>query len=304
MKIDRLIGILAVLLQQEQVTAPQMAALFEVSRRTIVRDIDTLSQAGIPIVTTQGMHGGIRIMDGYRVDRTVLTNADMLAILAGLRSLDSVSGTHQYAQLMEKLAAGSSSVLPADQHILINLAAWDKTAVSRKIETIHHAIERKRIIEFYYVSPSGSGKRTVEPYYLIFEWSWWYVWGWCASRNDFRLFKLSRITDLAVGDPFYGHPVPYPDLSTEKVFPSRYQVRAIVQQQYRWRLLEDFGADSFVEQPDGTLRFSFGFTDVESIKGWVLSYGDGMELLEPNEVREDLGQFGQRLAQRYGEHDR
>ena len=104
MKIDRLIGILSVLLQQEKVTAPQLATKFEVSRRTIQRDIESLCRADIPIAAAQGTGGGISIMENYRVDRTVLTAPEMQAILAGLRSLDSVSGTRRYAQLMEKLS--------------------------------------------------------------------------------------------------------------------------------------------------------------------------------------------------------
>lgn len=111
MKIDRLIGILSVLLQKDRVTAPYLAEKFEVSRRTINRDIEALCKAGIPIVTAQGQHGGISIMEGYRMDRTLLTSADMQAILAGLRSLDSVSGTSRYQQLMEKLSVGSPDIL-------------------------------------------------------------------------------------------------------------------------------------------------------------------------------------------------
>ena len=107
MKMDRLIGILSILLQREQVTAPELVEQFEVSRRTIQRDIEALCRAGIPITTARGAGGGISIMEGYRVDRTVLTAPEMQAILAGLRSLDSVSGTRRYAQLMEKLSAGS-----------------------------------------------------------------------------------------------------------------------------------------------------------------------------------------------------
>ena len=112
MKIDRLIGILALLLQQERVTAPQLARTFEVSRRTIQRDVEALCRAGIPLVTTQGQGGGISIMEGYRIDSTLLTSGDMQAILAGLRSLDSVSGTNRYAQLMEKLSPGASTLMP------------------------------------------------------------------------------------------------------------------------------------------------------------------------------------------------
>ena len=111
MKMDRLIGILSILLQQERTTAPELAEQFEVSRRTIQRDIEALCRAGIPVITAQGAGGGISIMEGYRVDRTVLTAPEMQAILAGLRSLDSVSGTRRYAQLMEKLSAGNHTLL-------------------------------------------------------------------------------------------------------------------------------------------------------------------------------------------------
>ena len=104
-----LIGILSILLQEEKTTAPELAEEFEVSRRTINRDIEDLCKAGIPIRTAQGTGGGISIMDGYRMDRTILTSKDMQMILAGLRSLDSVSGSRYYSQLMEKIQTGSSA---------------------------------------------------------------------------------------------------------------------------------------------------------------------------------------------------
>ena len=136
MKMDRLIGILSILLQRERVTAPELAEQFEVSRRTIQRDIEALGRAGIPIATVQGAGGGISIMEGYRVDRTVLTAPEMGAILAGLRSLDSVSGTRRYAQLMEKLSAGTGGLVSGGAHMLIDLSSWYKTSLPPKIELI------------------------------------------------------------------------------------------------------------------------------------------------------------------------
>ena len=118
MKIDRLIGILSILLQEEKITAPELAERFEVSRRTIYRDIENLCKAGIPIFTSPGAGGGISIMDGYKMDRTILSSKDMQMILAGLRSLDSVSGSHYYGQLMEKLKAGSSDVIGTSMDIV------------------------------------------------------------------------------------------------------------------------------------------------------------------------------------------
>ena len=124
MKIDRLIGILSILLQEEKTTAPELAERFEVSRRTINRDIEDLCKAGIPIRTAQGTGGGISIMDGYRMDRTILTSKDMQVILAGLRSLDSVSGSSYYSQLMEKIQAGSSEFISGKDSVLIDLSSW------------------------------------------------------------------------------------------------------------------------------------------------------------------------------------
>ena len=177
MKMERLIGILSILLQREKVTAPELAEQFEVSRRTIQRDIEALGRAGIPISTAQGAGGGISIMEGYRVDRTVLTAPEMGAILAGLRSLDSVSGTRRYTQLMEKLSAGAATLVPGGTHMLIDLSSWYKTSLPPKIELIQGAIEQHRTIRFTYFSPKEDSERTVEPYYLVFHWSAWYVWG-------------------------------------------------------------------------------------------------------------------------------
>ena len=140
MKIDRLIGILSILLQKEKVTAPELAQVFEVSKRTINRDIDDLCRAGIPIVTSQGTGGGISIMDGYRMDRTILSSKDMQMIMAGLRSLDSVSGSHYYGQLMEKYNNDKLADTYISLNNQINKVAGDLATLSlnneRRISTL------------------------------------------------------------------------------------------------------------------------------------------------------------------------
>ena len=299
MKLDRMIGILAVLLQQEKVTAPWLAEKFEVSRRTINRDIERLCMAGIPIVTSRGAGGGISIMEGYKIDRTLLTSSDMQAILAGLRSLDSVSGTGRYAQLMDRLLPGASELLSGDPHILIDLSSWYKTALAPKIELLHEAIENSRLVSFSYHAPSGESSRLVEPYDLIFRWAGWYLWGWCRIREDFRLFKLNRMTELADAGSFEKRPASLPNLSQERVFPHVFQVKARIEPEYRWRLIEEYGADSFQEQEDGSLLFTFGFTDKTGIVGWIASFGGGAELLEPEELRCELVQFGENIRKRH-----
>ena len=296
MKMERLIGILSILLQRDKITAPELAEQFEVSRRTIQRDIESLCQAGIPIATAQGTGGGISILEGYRVDRTVLTTPEMQAILAGLQSLDSVSGTRRYAQLMEKLSAGSTG---RDSHILIDLSSWYKTSLSPKIEAIHSAIRQHQTIRFTYFSPKETAVRTIEPYDLVFQWSSWYVWGWCQTRQDFRLFKLNRMTDLAPGEPFTPRPAPVPELSAERIFPAKYQVTVLFDPACRWRLVEEYGPDSFTAQPDGRLRFTWGFPDADSIISWVLTFGEGAELTGPEELRQRLADLTATLARRY-----
>ena len=146
MKIDRLIGILSILLQKEKTTAPELAERFEVSRRTINRDIEDLCKAGIPIRTVQGTGGGISIMEGYRMDRTILTSKDMQMILAGLRSLDSVSKSSYYGQLMEKIKAGSSVFVSGRDSVLIDLSSWHKDSLVPKIATIQSAIENRHLL--------------------------------------------------------------------------------------------------------------------------------------------------------------
>lgn len=299
MKLDRMIGILAVLLQKEKVTAPWLAEKFEVSRRTINRDIERLCMAGIPIVTTRGAGGGISIMEGYAIDRTLLTSSDMQAVLAGLRSLDSVSGTNRYAQLMEKLLPGASDLLAGDPHILIDLSSWYRAALAPKIELLHGAIESGRLVSFSYHAPSGESRRTVEPYDLIFQWAGWYLWGWCRTREDFRLFKLNRMTELELSGSFEKRPAPLPDLSQEKVFPHVFQVRARIEPEYKWRLIEEYGADSFSIQTDGSLLFTFGFADKTSVIGWIASFGGGAELLEPVELRSELARFGEKIREKH-----
>ena len=300
MKIDRLIGILSVLLQKEKVTAPELAEKFEVSRRTINRDIENLCKAGIPITTTQGTGGGISIMDGYRMDRTLLTSKDMQMILAGLRSLDSVSGSHYYGQLMEKIKSGSSEYISGNESILIDLSSWYKDSLSPKIEMIQNSIEERRILGFHYYAPSGDSIRKIEPYFLIFKWSSWYVYGYCLLRKEFRMFKLNRMDKIACETVFEtGRNVPMPDLSNEHLFPAKTRVKAVFDSSMKWHLIEEFGIDSFTVQSDGSLLFEHEYSDNESLLTWILSCRDKVTVMEPEFLRENLCRITSNIAKKY-----
>lgn len=302
MKIDRLIGILSILLQEEKVTAPELAEKFEVSRRTINRDIEALCKAGIPISTSQGVGGGISIMDGYRMDRTILTSRDMQMIMAGLRSLDSVSGSHYYSQLMDKIKSGSSEFVSGSESILIDLSSWYKDSLSMKIELIQDAIEVKKVIRFNYYAPGGDSIREIEPYYLIFKWSSWYVWGWCKLRKDYRMFKLNRMDKIShTGEDIASRDVPMPDLSTEAIFPGGINVKAIFEPSMKWHLIEEFGSDSFTVQSDGTLLFEHEYTDKDNLITWMLTCKDKVTVLEPEDIRNELFHIANNIIKKYDE---
>ena len=301
MKIDRLIGILSILLQEEKTTAPELAEKFEVSRRTINRDIEDLCKAGIPIRTAQGTGGGISIMDGYCIDRTILTSKDMQMILAGLRGLDSVSGKRYYGQLMEKIQTGSSEFISGRDSILIDLSSWYKGSLAPKIEVIQNAIENRHIIQFMYYAPSGESNRRVEPYYLVFQWSSWYVWGWCLERKDYRLFKLNRMDCVVETDHgFLRREVPMPDLSNEKIFPGGIKVKALFTPNMKWRLVEEFGPNCFTETDDGRLLFSADYTDMDNLVTWLMTFGAKVEVLEPEEVRDIIRRNAEEILKIYG----
>lgn len=286
MKIDRLVGILSILLQRDKVTAPYLAEKFEVSRRTINRDIEDLSKAGIPIVTTQGVGGGISIMEGYRIDRTLLTSADMQAILTGLRGLDSVSGTSRYRQLMDRICTQDSLSDP-EKNMIVDLSGWDKCAVSDKLELILKAIEGRRKISFRYCSQSGESRREIEPYHLIFQWSNWYVQGYCLTREECRMFRLTRMTDLRdTGEACSDREVP--EYICDKFCHTEDEISATVRfdGSERWRVADEFGADRLQYAEDGSLIMDITWSDVPSFYRFLLSFGDRAEILAPECYRE------------------
>lgn len=288
MKIDRLIGIITILLQQEKATAPELAERFEVSRRTINRDIEDICKAGIPLVTTQGYGGGISIADGYKIDKMLFTEDELQTVLTGLKGIDTVSETSYLAKLSEKLFCKDSRII-AEDIIVIDLASHYQKALTEKIETIKKAIRSKRYITFMYYSNKGESRRTVEPYRLVFQWSSWYLLGYCVEREDFRLFKLNRFGELDVlTDQFSGR-----DLKTEQFdFGSflevgSFHLNAIFSESEKHRLIDEYGIDCYSVNPKGGLAFEWNFASYENMREWVFSFGDRVIILEPTSLYED-----------------
>ena len=207
-------------------------------------------------------------------------------ILAGLRSLDSVSGSGSsyYCRLMEKIQAGSSEFISGRDSMLIDLSSWYKSSLAPKIEVIQRAIENRHLIQFEYYAPSGESDRRIEAYYLVFQWSSWYVWGWCLDRQDYRLFKLNRMDRVTETDKeFACRSAPIPDLSKEKIFPGGIIVKALFTPDMKWRLVEEFGPH-----------------DMESLVTWLMTFGAKAEVLEPAEARDIIRRNAEETLKIYG----
>lgn len=288
MKIERLIGIVMILLQQEKITAPELAKRFEVSRRTINRDIDDICRAGIPLITTQGHEGGISIADNYKVNKTFFTQEELQAVLTGLQGIDSVSKTPYSVKMSEKLS-GKGSHIVADDVIIIDLASHYFESLSEKIARIKSAILERHIVSFQYFYKKGESIRHIEPYRLVFKWSSWYVFGYCLDREDFRLFKLNRLMGLRILDDTYMlRTLPKDALNFDRYFSSdkAFHLKAVFSASEKYRLIEEYGAGCYLES-DNKLVFEQDFVSYENMREWVFSFGDKVEIIEPQELVED-----------------
>lgn len=285
MKIDRLIGIITILQQRGKVTAPYLAEKFEVSRRTISRDIDDICRAGIPLVTTQGADGGIEIMKGFNIDTTVFTEEELQAIFVGLKSLDSVSKTSKHRQLSEKLGGA----IPVSDHMLINLSSFHKGSLSEKIELLKTAIKEKKCVSFHYFYNKGEADKLIEPALIVFEWSSWYLFGYCPEREDFRLYKLNRLWELKVTNrDFEPREIPeekkdFRGSMTDEIF-----ITAVYEEEAKYKLVEEYGPYSFTVLEDGKLYTEWGFNSRQSAMDWFLGFGSRVKVLAPEEFRTEF----------------
>jgi len=299
MKIDRLLGILTVLLQTDRITAPELAEKFEVNRRTISRDIDTLCQAGIPVVTHQGAGGGISIIDGFKLDKSILTKGELSGIIAALKGIGSVTEESQIERTLEKLGANSDAVISLSEPVVIDLASHYKGDLTKKIEIIKKAILEKHIIEFDYYYDKGESHRRIEPYLVMFQWSSWYVFGFCLERMDWRMFKLNRLWSLNLSnEQFEAREIPPEESDYNSHLEDGNQMIALFDKSAKYQLIELYGLDSFEETEEGLL-FEMGFTHKNLILGWLLSFGDKVKVLEPQELIDDIKSVAVNILESY-----
>jgi len=301
MKLDRLLGILTILLQKDRVTAPELAEKFEVSRRTIGRDIDAMCRAGIPVVAYQGSGGGISIAEGFKLDKSVLTADELSGIIAALKGIGSVSEESNIERVLDKLRANTDAVVSMREPVIIDLASYYKGQLTDKIELIKRAVLYGQIIEFDYFYEKGESHRHIEPYFVIFQWAAWYVFGFCLERSDFRLFKLQRLWNLRLCDERF---VPREIPSEKRNFKAWFEedkenkLVALFDPSEKYQLIETYGPHCYEETAEG-LRFEIKFTKHDYILTWLLGFGGKVKVLEPEYIVENLKTAAENILSRY-----
>ena len=299
MKLDRMLGILIILLQNKRVTTPYLADKFEVSRRTISRDIDALCLAGIPIISHQGANGGISLVESFRLDKSVLSRAELSSIITALKGIGTVSEQAHIERLLDKFHIQTDAVASLHEPVIIDLASHYKGNLTEKIQLIKAAILQQQLIEFNYYYGKGESHRRIEPYYVVFQWTSWYVFGFCLKRQDWRMFKLTRLCDLIICDEDYTRRhVPSEVRDFNAHFSEDIKLIAQFDPSAKYQLIDAYGPDCYLET-DAGLRLEIGFTNRHYIISWLLGFGNKVKVLAPIDIAEAIQRIAQDILSLY-----
>lgn len=308
MKIDRLVSIMMVLLDKKRIGAQELAEMFEVSPRTIYRDIDSLGMAGIPIHATSGVGGGFEIMENYKVDKQVFSSAELSTILMGLSSLSNMVQENDLANALAKV----KSFIPADHakdievktnQLTIDLSPWlGNRNIQPYLEIIKAAMQENKLLSFDYSDTHGNKTaRTAEPYQLILKNSHWYWQGYCLVRNDFRLFKLARMSNLEIQkETFTPRDRQKPQLDFADIFSTmRRTIKIRIHESVMDQVLDYATYEDFL--PDGAKHYIVDFPFIENDYWYniLFSFGSNCECLEPLHVRREMKRRIQEIAALY-----
>ncbi|WP_288175191.1 helix-turn-helix transcriptional regulator [Sporofaciens musculi] len=308
MKVDRLVSIIMILLEKKRVSAQELADRFEVSPRTVYRDIDAISMAGIPIRSTSGVGGGFEIMPDYKVDKNVFSVDDLSALLMGLSNLFNMVRGDELIHALAKV----KSFIPADRakdielkanQICIDLSPWvsNRNTLSY-LEIIKTALQESKTISFRYIDRHGNKtKRTAEPYQLVLKGNHWYFQGYCYSRNDYRLFRLSRMTNLQMKkDTFVPRAYQKPILDIAEIVETlQIEIKIRIHKSIMDRILDFCDYEHFTADGEEYYIVDFPFIDRDYYYDMLLSFGDKCECLEPLHVREKIKYKVQSIAALY-----
>ncbi|UQZ34746.1 transcriptional regulator [Paenibacillus sp. PK3_47] len=309
MKIDRLLSIVILLINRPLVQAKELADMFEVSVRTIYRDIESINGAGIPVVTYQGANGGIGLMEGYRLDRNLLTERELADIFTALQSISSYGGS-EHTMLMEKI----SSVIPPSQtaafrskttQLVVDLSPWGLMGpLEERISLLKTALMECTAVSFEYVDAEGRvSRRSVEPYTLVLKGQAWYLYGFCTERADFRLFKLLRMKDLVQEERSYvRQDLPVKDLPwTDRWSLPSNNPPAVLHFSAEGKHLAEDRFDTAELQPDGLGGYTVNvhYPEDSWLYGFLLGFGNAVEVLEPEHIRRRMGEIAAQIAAKY-----
>jgi predicted DNA-binding transcriptional regulator YafY len=298
-----------ILLDKKQISATKLAEMLEVSVRTIYRDVISLSEAGVPISTMPGVNGGIQIMDNYKIDKQFFTAADITSLLIALESLATNVSPIQLNQILEKV----KTLVPAHyleeielktNQIAIDLTPWtSNTTVQPFLELIKIGLDRSKLLAFHYENNQGVlSQRKVEPYRLVLKEISWYLQAYCTEKQDFRTFKLSRITDLTLLDEAFTPRsfTPSPLGSTPWVQGDFTKIRLKLKRRLKDQLIDKFGKLTFIEHSDPAfLLVELSFMEDEYGYNLLLGFGNNCECLAPAHVRKELSRRIMELAALY-----
>lgn len=297
MKVDRLVSIIMILLEKERIGAQELADMFEVSPRTIYRDIDAINMAGIPVHGAAGVGGGFEIMQEYKIDKKVFSTADLSALLMGLTSL---SGMVRGGELVNALAK-VRSFIPADRakdvelkanQIYIDLSPWIGNRNTQPyLEIIKMALQESKMLAFEYADRHGNKtERTAEPYQLVLKSSHWYWQGYCHKRNDYRLFKLSRMSNLQMQEEtFTPQDFQKPILEfTEVLETMQTKIKIRIHKSVMDRVLDFCPRKDLSPDGDEFYIVDFPFIENEYYYNILFSFGDKCECIEPPHIRAEM----------------
>ncbi|MCE5236575.1 MAG: YafY family protein [Clostridiaceae bacterium] len=299
MQMNRLFEIIYLLLQKKSATAGELAERFGVSKRTIYRDVDTLGLAGIPVYTEKGRGGGISLLPQFVLSKSLLSEREQNEILSALQGLSVVKSADAESVLKKLSAVFNKS---AANWLEVDFTGWDYKD-GDKFSGFKTAILERRIAEFDYYSTYGEKtNRRIEPIQLWFKSRAWYVKGFCHTRQDVRLFKLSRVKNLTVTNELF---LPRDLLALPlNPGPAAHQKRDIelkikISPQMLHRLYDEFDEDMVEKQPDGSFLVTAVWPEDEWVYGTILSYGEYAEVLSPAHVREIIKVKAQKTAEKY-----
>ncbi len=296
MKSDRLFQLLYLLLERGSMTAPKLAEALEVSVRTVYRDVETLSMASVPVYATPGKNGGISLAEGYRFDKTLLSDAEQNQLLFAVQSLKAAD--QQVDALLSKL--GRAFRKPPRDWISVDFSRWGLHGVdSQRFELLKNAILDRQVLRLTYCGTSGeTTRRSIHPLRLIYKDKHWYLQGYCLRAEGFRLFKVGRILELArTGESFtqdYEDESPPIEIASPPCASTHLKLR--ISQRLAFRAYDEFDRENITAQPDGTVLVEAHFPVDGWVVGYLFSFGTDIEILEPPELRRRLADYAKKIA--------